>query len=89
MPTLQESGLPRFAYVSWYGLWAPRDTPADRIRRLNEAANAAVAELAKSGAFASLGIDPVTETPEQFKRFIAADVAQSAELLRSAGFKPE
>lgn len=89
VPTLQESGLPRFAYVSWYGLWAPRDTPPERVRRLNEAANAAVAELAKSGAFASLGIDPVTETPEQFKRFIAADVAQSAELLRNAGFKPE
>ena len=89
VPTLQESGLSRFSYASWYGLWAPRDTPADRIHRLNEAANAAVAELAKSGAFASLGIDPVTETTEQFKRFIAADVAQGAELLKNAGFKPE
>lgn len=89
VPTMQESGLPRFSYVSWYGLWAPRDTPADRIQRLHGAANAAVAELAKSGAFASLGIDPVTETTEQFKRFIAADVAQSAELLKGAGFKPE
>ena len=34
---------------------------------------------------AKLGIDAVSETPEQFKRFIAADVAQSAELLKSAG----
>jgi tripartite-type tricarboxylate transporter receptor subunit TctC len=48
-----------------------------------------VSELAKSGAFAKLGIDAVSETPEQFKRFIAADVAQSTELLKSAGFKPE
>ena len=39
--------------------------------------------------WAKLGIDPVTETPEQFKRFITADVAQGAELLQSAGFKPE
>lgn len=86
---MQESGLPRFAYTSWYGLWAPKDTPADRVQRLNQASNAAVAELARSGAFASLGIDTVSESTEQFKRFIAADVAQSAALLKGAGFKPE
>jgi hypothetical protein len=48
-----------------------------------------VGELTKSGAFAKLGVDAVTESPEQFRRFVAADVAQSAELLRSAGFRPE
>jgi tripartite-type tricarboxylate transporter receptor subunit TctC len=89
VPTVQEAGIPGYAYESWYGVWAPKGTPADRIAQLNAAINAAVSELGKSGAFASLGIEPVTETPEQFKRFIATDVAQSAELLKSAGFKPE
>ncbi len=89
IPTVQESGLPDFSYVSWYGVWSPKDTPADRIATLNAAINAAVAELAKSGSFASLGIEPVAETTEQFKRYIAHDVAQGTELLRSAGFKPE
>lgn len=89
VPTVQEAGLPNFTYVSWYGVWAPKDTPADRIALLNTAINTAVAELGKSGAFASLGIEPVTETPEQFKRYVAADVSQGAELLKSAGFKPE
>jgi len=89
VPTVRESGIANFSYVSWYGVWAPKDTPADRIAILNTAINTAVSELAKSGAWAKLGIEPVTETPEQFKRFIAADVAQGAELLKSAGFKPE
>lgn len=89
VPTVQESGVPNFAYASWYGVWAPKDTPPDRIAALNLAINSAVTELAKSGAFASLGIEPVTETPEQFKRFIAADVALGSELLKSAGFKAE
>jgi tripartite-type tricarboxylate transporter receptor subunit TctC len=89
VPTAQEAGLPGFAYVSWYGVWAPKATPPDRVAALNTAINAATAELAKSGALAALGIDAVTETPEQFRRFIAADVAQGAELLKSAGFKPE
>lgn len=89
VPTMEESGLANFTYVSWYGVWAPRDTPPDRVAALNAAINSAVKELAKSGAWASLGIEPVTETPEQFKRVIAAETAQSAELLKNAGFKPE
>lgn len=89
VPTVQESGIANFSYVSWYGVWAPRSTPPDRIAALNTAINTAVAELAKSGAFAGLGIEPVSETTEQFRRHVAADVAQGAELLKSAGFKPE
>jgi tripartite-type tricarboxylate transporter receptor subunit TctC len=89
IPTMRESGLADFSYVSWYGVWAPKDTPEDHVKALNAAINSAVSELAKSGAFASLGIEPVSESPEQFKRYIAADVAQGTELLKSAGFKPE
>lgn len=89
IPTVQESGIANFEYGSWYGIWAPKETSADRIAALNAAINRAVAELAKSGAFASLGIEPISESPEQFKRFIATDVAQAAELLKTAGFKPE
>jgi tripartite-type tricarboxylate transporter receptor subunit TctC len=89
VPTFKESGLPNFAFESWYGVWAPKDTPADRIASLNAAINAATAELAKSGALAQLGIEPVTETPAQFRSYIAADVKVGAELLKDAGFKPE
>jgi tripartite-type tricarboxylate transporter receptor subunit TctC len=89
VPTFKESGLPNFAYESWYGVWAPRDTPAERIAALNAAINSATAELARSGALAGLGIEPVTETAAQFKAFIAADVKEGTELLKDAGFKPE
>jgi tripartite-type tricarboxylate transporter receptor subunit TctC len=89
VPTFKESGLPTFAYESWYGVWAPRDTPADRIAALNAAINTATAELAKSGALTALGIEPVTESAAQFRAFIANDVKEGAELLKDAGFKPE
>jgi tripartite-type tricarboxylate transporter receptor subunit TctC len=89
VPTVQEAGVPNFSYVTWYGVWAPKDTPAERVSFLNTAINTAVSELGKSGAFAKLGVEPVTESVEQFKRYIASDVAQSAELLKSAGFRPE
>jgi len=89
VPTVQEGGLPGFTYGSWYGVWAPKGTPADRVQLLNGAINAAMAELGKSGALASLGVEPVTQDVEQFKRYVAGFVTQSADLLKSAGFKPE
>jgi tripartite-type tricarboxylate transporter receptor subunit TctC len=89
VPTVQEAGVPNFSYVTWYGVWAPKDTPADRVAFLNTTINHAVSELGKSGAFAKLGIEPVTESTDQFKRYVANDVAQNTELLKSAGFKPE
>ena len=89
IPTAAESGYPGLVYVSWYGLWAPKGTPVDRVQFLNKAVNEAVAELTKAGSFAALGIEPVTESVEQFRKYIAADVAQSAELLKEAAFKPE
>ena len=89
VPTVQESGLPGFTYGSWYGVWAPKGTPPDRVQLLNEAINAAMTELGKSGALANLGVEPVTQDVEQFKRYVAGFVTQSTELLKSAGFKPE
>jgi tripartite-type tricarboxylate transporter receptor subunit TctC len=89
VPTFQESGLPTFAFESWYGVWAPRDTPANRIAALNAAINTATAELAKSGALTALGIEPVTETAAQFRAYISAEVKEGTELLKDAGFKPE
>lgn len=89
VPTVQESGLAGFSYVSWYGVWAPKGTPPDRIATLNAAVNASVSKLGKSGAFAALGIEPVMESSEQFARYVDKDIAQGTALLRSAGFKPE
>ncbi len=89
VPTARESGFPEMTYMSWYGVWAPKGTPADRVKRLNAAINTAIGAQAKAGAWAHLGIDPVNESAEQFRQFIANDVAQGAELLKNAGFKPE
>ncbi|MDT4860655.1 hypothetical protein FQZ97_952260 [compost metagenome] len=89
VPTAVESGYPGMVYNSWYGVWAPKGTPQDRVLFLNKAINKAVAELAKSGAFTALGILPVIESADQFRKYVAADVSRSAELLKESGFKPE
>lgn len=89
VPTAAESGYPGLVYVSWYGVWAPKGTPDDRVQFLNKAINKATEELAKAGSLAALGVEPVVESVDAFRKYIANDVSQSAGLLKEAGFKPE
>ncbi len=89
VPTASESGHPKFVTESWYGIWAPKGTPDDRVQFLNKAANEAVRQLTKSGAFEQLGIEPVVESVDEFKKYTGKYITENAELLKTAGFKPE
>lgn len=89
VPTASESGYPKFVTESWYGIWAPKGTPDDRVQLLNKAANEAVRQLTKSGAFEQLGIEPVVESVDEFKKYTGKYITENAELLKGAGFKPE
>ena len=89
VPTAAESGYPKFVTESWYGIWAPKGTPDERVQFLNKAANEAVRQLTKSGAFEQLGIEPVVESVDEFKKYTGKYITENAELLKGAGFKPE
>ena len=89
VPTASESGYPKFVTESWYAIWAPKGTPDDRVQLLNKAANEAVRQLTKSGAFEQLGIEPIVESVDEFKKYTGKYIHENAELLKGAGFKPE
>jgi len=88
IPTAAESGMTGLEFVSWYGFWGPKGLPAEVVAWINTAANAATRDLVKSGRFAELGQEPVTGTPEDFSRYIAADFKRNAALLKAAKFEP-
>jgi tripartite-type tricarboxylate transporter receptor subunit TctC len=88
IPTVGESGMPGLEFASWYGMWGTRGFSDGIVQWLNAAANEATRDLARRGRLADLGIEAVAETPEEFARFIAADVARNSELLQSANFQP-
>jgi tripartite-type tricarboxylate transporter receptor subunit TctC len=88
IPTAAESGMPGLEFSSWYGLWGPKNMPAETVTWLNTAMADATRELAAAGRLAPLGIEPVYESPEEFGNFIKRDVARNAELLKAAEFKP-
>ena len=89
VPTAGESGLPGLEVAAWYALWGPKGMPADVVQRLNAASGEAIRELAQTGRLAEVGVEPVSETPEQFASYMAAEVARNSELLKSVNFQPQ
>lgn len=89
VPTAAESGLPGLEFFSWYGVWGPPGLPDAVTERVNAALAAAVREPEVVARLTALGFEPVAETPADFARFIEADVARNAALLRVARFAPE
>ena len=89
IPTSDEVGLKDFTPSSWYGLWAPKDTPDPVVDRVA----AAMAEVSKDATFlartASLGIVPTARGPKEFAAYIKQEVETNTALLKEANYKPE
>ena len=81
--------VPGFNGSVWFGLLAPAGTPADIIARVQDAVARAVTRPNVRKAFGDLSADPVANTPEQFARVIAAELAQWTRVVRESGAKFE
>jgi tripartite-type tricarboxylate transporter receptor subunit TctC len=76
VPSVAESGLPGYESVGWFGLLAPAHTPPEIVAKLNKAVVAIMAEKTVIERMAALGAEPEPQTPEEFGRYINADIAK-------------
>ncbi len=74
---------------AWLGIGAPKDTPADIIEKLNKEINAVTADPNIRPRLVGLGIEPMTMTPAEFDKFIAAETDKWAKVIKSASIKAE
>jgi len=89
VPTLAEAGLPGFEFGSWYGIWAPKGTPAAITERANAMMREVMAEAEVADRLTRMSIEPVRETIPEMRAFVVRSVAQSAELLRAVNWQPQ
>ncbi|WP_431284830.1 Bug family tripartite tricarboxylate transporter substrate binding protein [Humitalea sp. 24SJ18S-53] len=89
VPTFAEAGVEGVVIDSWFGFMAPARTPAPAIAALNAAFTAALADPAVLERMRSLGVIPLGGTPAEMNRFVAAEVARWAEVVRTAGIRAE
>src|SRR6267154_4921887 len=82
VPTVAESGAPGYESVGWFGLLAPAGTPPEIVKQINQAIVAAMETREFRDHLATLGAEPKPQTPEEFGRYINADVAKWSKLVK-------
>jgi tripartite-type tricarboxylate transporter receptor subunit TctC len=85
VPTVSESGLPRYNVTSWYGLFAPPGTPAAVIGKLNSEIAAVLSTPDVTERLAQLGAQAAPTTPEEFGRVVREEIARWAPIVKASG----
>ena len=87
VPCAAELGLPDYTVSTWYGLWAPRATPADVQARIVEEVRRAAASDEIKAIWASNGAEFGSLTPAQFGDFVNAEIKRWAVVVKASGAK--
>ena len=87
LPTVDESGLKGYEIVGWYGVMAPAKLPKPIVTRLHGEIVKFINEPETQKRITADGSRPVGSTPEEFLKFLHADVAKWAKLVKESGAK--
>jgi tripartite-type tricarboxylate transporter receptor subunit TctC len=88
IPALSET-LPGYEASTWYGIGAPKNTPAEIIKRLNTQVNASLADANFQARLANLGATVLPGSPADFGKLIADETEKWGKVVRTANIKPE
>jgi tripartite-type tricarboxylate transporter receptor subunit TctC len=88
IPTVEEAGGPTdFEVKAWIGLFAPRGTPSEIIKKLNADVTAKLAQADVIKAIRNFGFEPATETVEQFTELMRRDSKKYGDVIAQIGLK--
>ena len=87
VPTMSEAGLPGYDIGLWFGLLAPAGTPKPVIERLAQLANDALKSPEVAEPLRKIGMDIVGGSPEDFARYIDAEVKKATEVAAAANIR--
>ncbi len=87
VPSFAEAGLPDYEAMGWFGVVAPAGTPPDIVAKLNEAVVGALKDPTVAERMRAVAAEPYPTTPEEFARFIRAEIAKWAKVVAQAGLK--
>ena len=89
VPTVGEAGIKDYEVVGWFGIMAPAATPPAVVTLLSSEIAKAMATPAIRDRALEDGATPVGSTPEEFERFLRAEIAKWTPIIQRAGIKIE
>jgi tripartite-type tricarboxylate transporter receptor subunit TctC len=81
--------VPGYEMSAWYGIGAPKNTPAEIVDKLNNEINSGLADPGMTARLAALGSSAFPVSPSNFGKFIAAESEKWAKVIKAAGIKAE
>ena len=88
VPTVAEAGVAGYEATIWLGVMAPAGTPKDIVGKLNAGINKVLARPDVKEAWAKQGAVPMAMTPAEFDKYLQTDIEKWANVVKSAGIKP-
>ena len=85
IPTIAESGYPGFVINPWFGLFAPKGTPAAVVRQINADIRKVLEDKDTMDKLALLGAEPYETTPQEFTAILHADIIKWAAVVKTSG----
>ncbi len=89
VPTMAEAGYPNFEAVAWFGLLAPTGTPPVIVERLSKEVNAILKSPEMNARLAGMGAIVQGTSPDEFRRFMTAEVKKWAPVAAQAQIRVE
>jgi len=90
IPTVEESGgIKGFEFVSWYGLWAPKNLPADISGKLQTDIAKVLARPEVKERLLGMGFDPIGSTSAEFSKYITDEITKYSKIITDAKIKME
>jgi tripartite-type tricarboxylate transporter receptor subunit TctC len=89
VPTMQEAGVPGYAFDQWLALFAPAGTPADILKRLNAESVKILAMPNVRDALTQRSLEPQGGPPDDVTRALSTDYPRMAKIIEQAGIKVE
>jgi len=89
LPTINESGVPGYEAIQWFGLLAPAGTPQAIIDRLQAETAKILDTPAMKARLALEGAEPIGNSPAEFSALIKAEMAKWSQVAKAAGIKPD
>jgi tripartite-type tricarboxylate transporter receptor subunit TctC len=89
LPTIAESGVPGYDASGWNALLAPRATPREIVARIHATLVESLNAPKVRDILVASGAEAVGNSPEEFARFLQAEIAKWGKVVRAAGIKAE
>jgi tripartite-type tricarboxylate transporter receptor subunit TctC len=87
IPTIAESGVPKYDYDTWYGIFGPASLPRTMVTWLNQTMNRVLVEPDLRKRLADSGLEVETSTPEQMQKTVVEDMARWGKVIREANIR--